>query len=467
MHVPVEMPRERLDERAALIARHWEAAGEALRATRWSARAAEYAGVRNPSDAIRHWRKVRSMSGALPSTPETVALGVASRIWILELGWRLGISEVEAGEVFAEGTALAAPGQNTAALAMLHLAYATVREASGHLAEAVELAVEASRLADLSGDLEARLGSRGILVYAQLMSGGIREALAAAEDGIELTGGDASLAISVDIASALAFFVQIHGVCLGFLGRLQESAREIDRGIDIAVERGDLEVEGWARSWRVWAHEMVGDQGRARQQSGRAVEIAERSGSGFSLLMAYGAQGRACLLGGDDAAAATALERAAAVCRERSTALEWEPAVLSCLARAYLSTGETARALESASEAAARALDRRSKLWEPAALMALARGLRATGREHEANEALERALRVVRETGARAYEPFVELELAELARAAGRPCARERRLRRALALFREFGATGHARRLAAELGYPGTSSSAGSANKGA
>src|SRR5205823_8197358 len=40
----VELDADRLDERAALIAQHWEAAGEALEAATWSARAAGWAG---------------------------------------------------------------------------------------------------------------------------------------------------------------------------------------------------------------------------------------------------------------------------------------------------------------------------------------------------------------------------------------------------------------------------------------
>ena len=43
-----ELYPERLDERAALLAQHWEAAGETLEAARWHARAAAWVGTQRP-----------------------------------------------------------------------------------------------------------------------------------------------------------------------------------------------------------------------------------------------------------------------------------------------------------------------------------------------------------------------------------------------------------------------------------
>src|SRR5262249_3990475 len=47
-----ELYPERLDERAALVAGHWEAACETLEAARWHARAAAWAGTRDPAAAL-------------------------------------------------------------------------------------------------------------------------------------------------------------------------------------------------------------------------------------------------------------------------------------------------------------------------------------------------------------------------------------------------------------------------------
>ena len=51
-----ELHSDKLDERAALLAYHWEQAGEALTAARWYVRAAGVAGVpASPCSAGRRW----------------------------------------------------------------------------------------------------------------------------------------------------------------------------------------------------------------------------------------------------------------------------------------------------------------------------------------------------------------------------------------------------------------------------
>jgi adenylate cyclase len=51
----------KLDERAALLAYHWESAGEAEEAVRWHRRAAEWAGASDPPEALKHWQSVRTL----------------------------------------------------------------------------------------------------------------------------------------------------------------------------------------------------------------------------------------------------------------------------------------------------------------------------------------------------------------------------------------------------------------------
>jgi hypothetical protein len=74
-------------------------------------------------------------------------------------------------------------------------------------------------------------------------------------------------------------------------------------------------------------------------------------------------------------------------------------------------------------------------------------------REVETIEAsLSRAEDLVRETGARLVLPFLHEERAGLARALQRPSDADRELREAHRLYTEMAATGHAERLARELG---------------
>src|SRR5215472_11358190 len=69
---------ERLDEAAALLAHHHEEAGDALAAARWHRRAAEWAGITNAAEGLRHWERVRNLVRTLPHNDETLQLGTAA-----------------------------------------------------------------------------------------------------------------------------------------------------------------------------------------------------------------------------------------------------------------------------------------------------------------------------------------------------------------------------------------------------
>ena len=71
-----EIQAEKLDERAALIAYHFEEAGESLAAARWNGRAAEVVArdLGGPDSALRHWRNARSLLAEAPDTEERAGL---------------------------------------------------------------------------------------------------------------------------------------------------------------------------------------------------------------------------------------------------------------------------------------------------------------------------------------------------------------------------------------------------------
>src|SRR5262249_58507084 len=72
-----------LDERAALLAHHWEEAGDALQALRWHARAGEWLGTRAPVEAMRHWQAVRRLPPQAPEAPGAPAPGPPAGPWVL------------------------------------------------------------------------------------------------------------------------------------------------------------------------------------------------------------------------------------------------------------------------------------------------------------------------------------------------------------------------------------------------
>ena len=66
---------DRLGERAALLAYHWERGGEAWAAAQWHQRAAQWVGARDRRETVRHWQQVRALLAGMPESPEVVGLG--------------------------------------------------------------------------------------------------------------------------------------------------------------------------------------------------------------------------------------------------------------------------------------------------------------------------------------------------------------------------------------------------------
>ena len=185
------------------------------------------------------------------------------------------------------------------------------------------------------------------------------------------------------------------------------------------------------------------------------MDVAERlagpSARGYSLH----ALSVAHALRGEWSEAIAAIESALAVARERHVCREWEVYMLAPLARACRGAGDLQRALAAAREAVALSDARGVSPWAPIAHLELARALRAAAGAAAAGDIahhLDRAMSFVQQTGARVFAPPIVEERARLAEICGDTAAASKELQRAHALYVEIGATGHAERLARELG---------------
>ena len=119
-----------LDERAAEIAQHWAEAGETGRAALWHKRAAEWAGLSDPRESLRNWRRVRELAPGIHDQDARAALSLEACQHLLSLGWRMGASDEETAAVFAEGRGFAEQLGDRRAVAMLVGVYGIVRDSS-------------------------------------------------------------------------------------------------------------------------------------------------------------------------------------------------------------------------------------------------------------------------------------------------------------------------------------------------
>ncbi|MEA2429951.1 MAG: hypothetical protein QOI19_424, partial [Thermoleophilaceae bacterium] len=450
----VEQYAERLDERAALLAQHWEAAGEKLSAAHWHALAAEWSGTNDPNQALRHWNKVRALTDTLPKSKETTALGLNARISSLNYGWRLGISHAEAEALFNEADRIASEIGDIRSRAILLSIYSTVRgHSEGDLREYAKLARESIALADESGDPTLYLTVSGGVTYALFCVGEYREAAAVCDRAIELADGDPTVGAGVAVGCPYAFCITAKGVARGNLGDLQHGRRLVEQGMALARDAGDLELVGWGYWWCTWQSYFLGEPEAALAHAKQALEIAERIGDSYSRAWAWCWVGLAERGRGEWRRAIDALDRSVAMSEDRRTAVEGKSLRLALLAESYLGLGETERAHELGQEAIDVARAQGHAIWEAYANLALARvllGSGTPGAHEEAAAVLSRALRLARRSRTKILEPFVHAELADLAHACGDSPRREHELQEARRLFTAVGAPAQAARLSSE-----------------
>jgi class 3 adenylate cyclase/tetratricopeptide (TPR) repeat protein len=449
-----ELQPERADEQSALIAGHWEAAGEALEAARWHARAAAWAGYNAPVESLRHWQRVRELGDELPESDETAALALSSRLLTMEMGWRLGISDEKATELFEQGRAIAERRGEAHMLAMFHAIYATTSCIGGHVDRAVELNRETVRLADQTADPALRVAVCPGVSYALFIRGELAEALAEVETGIEIGQRDPGLGRGLGVTSPYAFCVMFRGGLLANMGRLDEAHRQLELGERVAREQGDREAEVWNQgNWAQLGY-AVGEPELALAHARRGLELAEELGDVFSRSWSRYWLGLAHLGAGEWEAAIELIEESLGMTAEAGVGLDSEGFRMQDLARAYAGTGAGERALELAERALVLSHERGARPSVAAALAAKGVALMAIGSEaalEEAGPALEEASAICRQLGIQTFVAINTVKLAELAALRDDEEERQRRLREARDTFAALGADRRAAELEAEL----------------
>jgi hypothetical protein len=445
-----------LDERAAEIAQHWAEAEVAGRAARWYRRAAEWAGLSDPREGLRHWRRARELAPGVEDVSERTELALQACNQLLSLGWRMGGSEEEAAAVFAEGRALTEGLGDRAATALLVGRYGLVRfSVAGSAHDYVRYGEEAALLARECGDPGLRAAIGTFPAFGHFHGGDGRAGLEWSARVLEEVGSDNRLGKDIVGYSPRTGMLHARAHALTYLGRLTEAWSQVREAERVAEESGELEIFTWMQvTWAMLAY-TCGVTESTLEHGRRSLEIAEKLDNEASRMCAYLTLGFAYLLEGQPAAARDALRESAAIARDRRVLRALLPLGLAVLAEAHLALGERAEAVAAAREGIDLASAGGCHYYEAVAQLALARTLLATDDvvpRAGIESALERAEQLVESIEGRSLSPRILEMRGRLAAALGDAPASERALREALELYRTIGATGHAERLAREVG---------------
>ncbi len=453
-----EQKADRLDSQAALIAHHWEQAGEALPASRWAARAARWVGRSDPSEGVRLRQLVLRLARQAPESEEAARLRMdACREILMRGSWRIGLPSDEVEALHDEARQLAEARGDRDSLASLAVAHVVgFGTLQGDVAGYARAAHQALPVVEENGNPELLASLLVMLGYSHFLIGRLQdareygrrcEALSEATPAL----GKASMGFSAYLWSQMQIVATE-----AWGGDIAQGLRGLERMIRAAREAGEIELLGFALVSTVeLLVALAGELGDAPALAREALACSERAGSSFSEVHAL-ARGVAevQLFQGDFENAIGSFERALAIVREKHVGIEREANIVARLARAHLGAGDVARAASLADEALVMARERGARVAEVEALWVRARALLAGGAAGEAAEIetlVEQMAALVEDTGMRLYLPqAIELR-AELAALRGDSTTRERHLREAHRLYAEMHATGHAARLAKGL----------------
>jgi class 3 adenylate cyclase/tetratricopeptide (TPR) repeat protein len=447
----------KLDERAALLAYHWEGAENASEAARWHARAARWAGFNHAAESLRHWRRARELLDTVPESTASLPERSAARAQILILISRLGGSEEEAMTLFNEGCDLATRCGDLEALSQILNSYGGLRlQRGGSMSECCKLYSEALRLADQGSDRRLQAEVRYGLAWTHGLSGALQEALLCNGEALELCSDDhGPTGGLLGFSNPYLLHLCVRGFLQAYTGRPGEAARDLEMVIEWARPRRELALLAIAHEIYAEMMYLIGENRAVLAHGREGIDAAGKTGVGTLVVLGHIMLGVGSVLDGRSSEALSHLDGAAAAAREFQTMSAWEPYILAERARAYLAGREPKQARSTAEQALSLARELGVTLWEIKAQLVLASALmqpEVSGATTEVETLLEQAAALVDQTGAAAFKPSIHEERSNLARLMGDASTRDRELRTAHRLFVEMGATGHAERLARELG---------------
>lgn len=408
--------KDRAEERASLLAYHFEQAGENLKAAQQNMRAAVWIGANDPSQALRSWMKVRELLSGQPPSKPIDYLRMMACGQIVNFGWREGISAEDALVYFEEAKQLALALGDMRANALIHAAYGRILANGGSADEYVERTREAKVIADQGNDPSVQITLKAVLCHALWLSGRLREALQmnieAMDRAHEIVQFDRqTLGFDIEV-----WLIALRGRTLVMLDRQEEARPFLDRILELESSQVDPVhhvMPSMAYVDAAWAQENLG---LAREHADRAFAIAIKSGNPYLRVYAQASRGLSHIVSGRLTSAIEDLSEALRFARSRKAGLENEPRILADLANAYRLNGEIQNSFSVVNEAIKVAVDRNARVPECLARIVHAQLLLAGTSDQKiaGSRELERAQALMQETGAMIFKAMIAPSMDDL-----------------------------------------------------
>jgi adenylate cyclase len=278
------------DENAALIAEHLEAAGDLRAAFGWHMRAGTWSTNRDIAAAQLSWHRARQVADRLPDDdPDRAAMRIAPRTLLSGSAWRVGGSGADTGFDELRDLCTIAGDQRSLAIGMAGQVLAQLLNA--HRREASDLATEHTALLESIGDPALTIGLSFAAFTAKYETGEMAELLRLAQRVIELADGDPTkgdLIFGSPLAVTLAWRGEARW-CLGIPCWKDDFAQAV------AMARAADPISLAAVIYYTYTLPIPGGallpDATTLRDTADALELMERSGDEFALLLARYARG--------------------------------------------------------------------------------------------------------------------------------------------------------------------------------
>jgi class 3 adenylate cyclase len=271
-----------VEENAALIAEHLEAAGDGHATYGWHMRAATWATNRDTTAARLSWERATRIADALPAEdPNRAAMRIAPRTMLCATAFRVAMRV--AGDRFDELRQLCTATGDKASLAIGMAGLVMDHGWQDRVLEASRLASEAMALLESIGDPTLTVRLSFPVVYAKVESSEFCDVLRWSQKVIDLTAGDPSKGKFI-FGSPLAFALTTRGIARCWLGR-PGWRDDLRHGLAMARSAGPMSraliVETVYLTGALFG--VLRPDDRAMREIEDALRIAERSGDDLAL----------------------------------------------------------------------------------------------------------------------------------------------------------------------------------------
>ena len=205
-----------VDQNAALIGEHLEAAGDYGAAYGWHMRAGAWSRNRDIAAARVSWARARHVAQALSADdPNRLAMLIAAGTLLCATAYRTAESMSDSG--FQEVRELAAAAGDKRSLALAMLGQYTDQMVHGNVIEASALGTEVRALLEAIDDPQLTVGLSVAPMIVKQETGEIAELLRWSQTAIELADGDPTMG-DVVFGSPLALALVFRGIARCWLG---------------------------------------------------------------------------------------------------------------------------------------------------------------------------------------------------------------------------------------------------------